>query len=152
VEKAFCCPSASTLAEEHNLVSSLEFLVSVEAAVDSCKLLNVGWSEIYVVKVDKDLQRPTEVCEACRVKQRPMATEYGCISGQNAWRNFSYTGQTGGLLFYTLLWPPYEIGGHYIFALWLLSFYLSFFSSPNLSGQRFDVCHTSTHGVALVRI
>ena len=26
-----------------------------------------------------------------------------------------------------------------------------FFSSPNLSGRRLDVCHTSTHGVALVR-
>jgi len=40
---------------------------------------------------------------------------------------------------------------HYIFALWLL---LSFFflSSPNLSRCRLDVCHTSTHGVALVRI
>ena len=40
---------------------------------------------------------------------------------------------------------------HYIFALWLL---LSFFflSSPNLSGRRLDVCHTSTHGVALVQI
>jgi len=34
--------------------------------------------------------------------------------------------------------------------LWfLLSF---FFSSPNLSRRRLDVCHTSTHGVALVRI
>jgi len=32
-----------------------------------------------------------------------------------------------------------------------LSFFL-FFSSPNLSGRRSDVCHTSTHGVALVRI
>ena len=45
--------------------------------------------------------------------------------------------------------------GHYIFALWFLSssiFYLSFFSSPNLSGRRLDVYHTSTHGVALVRI
>ena len=30
-------------------------------------------------------------------------------------------------------------------------FYLSF-SSPNLSRRRLDVCHTSTHGVALVRI
>ena len=29
---------------------------------------------------------------------------------------------------------------------------LSFFSSPNLSRRRLDVCHTSTHGVALVRI
>jgi len=54
-----------------------------------------------------------------------------------------------------LLWPPYVIGGHYIFALWFLSIYLlssSFFSSPNLSGHRLDLYHTSTHGVALVRI
>jgi len=45
--------------------------------------------------------------------------------------------------------------GHYIFALWFLSFFLlSFFlfSSPNLSGRRLDVYHTSTHDVALVRI
>ena len=40
--------------------------------------------------------------------------------------------------------------GHYIFVLFL-SFFL-FFSSPNLSGRRLDVYHTSTHGVALVRI
>jgi len=35
-----------------------------------------------------------------------------------------------------------------------LSFFLlsSFFSSPNLSCRRLDVCHTSTHDVALVRI
>ena len=31
----------------------------------------------------------------------------------------------------------------------LVSFFLS---SPNLSGRRLDVCHTSTYGVALVRI
>jgi len=42
--------------------------------------------------------------------------------------------------------------GHYIFALWFLSFFLSSsssisFSSPNLSGRRLDVYHTSTHGV-----
>ena len=48
--------------------------------------------------------------------------------------------------------------GHYVFALWFLSFFFlssSFFhlfSSPNLSGRRLDVYHTSTHGVALVRI
>jgi len=45
--------------------------------------------------------------------------------------------------------------GHYIFALWFLSSssYLSiFFPAPNLSGHRLDVYHTSTHGVALVRI
>jgi len=42
---------------------------------------------------------------------------------------------------------------HYIFVLWflLLSMYL-LFSSPNLSHRRLDVCHTSTHGVALVQI
>ena len=41
--------------------------------------------------------------------------------------------------------------GHYTFVLWfLLSFFL--FSSPNLSGRRVDVYHTSTHGVALVQI
>ena len=40
---------------------------------------------------------------------------------------------------------------HYIFAQWFLlpSFFIS---SPNLSRRRLDVCHTSTHGVALVRI
>ena len=43
---------------------------------------------------------------------------------------------------------------HNIFILQFLSiFYLPlFFSSPNLSGRRLDVYHTSTHGVALERI
>ena len=48
-----------------------------------------------------------------------------------------------------------------LFALWFLLLLLllllspsssSSFSSPNLSGRRLDVYHTSTHGVALVRI
>jgi len=38
---------------------------------------------------------------------------------------------------------------HYIFALWFLRLLL-FFSSPNLSGRRLDVYHTSSHSVALV--
>jgi len=43
--------------------------------------------------------------------------------------------------------------GHYIFALWFLLLSSIFFlSSPNLSRRRLDVCHTCTHGVALVRI
>jgi len=42
--------------------------------------------------------------------------------------------------------------GHYIFALWFLLLLSFFFSSPNLSGRRVDVYHTSTHAVALVRI
>ena len=41
---------------------------------------------------------------------------------------------------------------HYIFMLWFVLLLLLFFSSPNLSRRRLDVCHTSTHGVALVRI
>jgi len=45
------------------------------------------------------------------------------------------------------LWSPYVIGQTiYIFILFLSSF---FFSSPNLSCRRLDVCHISTHGVAL---
>ena len=43
---------------------------------------------------------------------------------------------------------------HYIFILWfllLLSFFF-LFSSPNLSRRKVVVCHTCTHGVALVRI
>ena len=49
----------------------------------------------------------------------------------------------------TLLWPPYVIGGIIFlpcgFFLLLCSI---FFSSPNLSGHRLDVYHTSTYGVA----
>ena len=37
---------------------------------------------------------------------------------------------------------------HYFFHPVFSSFFL-LFSSPNLSGRRLDVCHTSTHGVAL---
>jgi len=59
-----------------------------------------------------------------------------------------------GLLFcsgYSYLWSPYVIGQTIIFS--SCSFFLLlFFSSPNLSGRRLDVYHTSTHGVALVRI
>jgi len=43
--------------------------------------------------------------------------------------------------------------GHYIFVVSSIFFFLSsFFSSPILSRHRLDVYHTSTHGVALVRI
>ena len=53
----------------------------------------------------------------------------------------------------TSLWSPYVIRQTIIFL--PFDFYLSFiflFSSPNLSGRRLDVYHTSTHGVSLVRI
>jgi len=45
---------------------------------------------------------------------------------------------------------PMEYGRPLYFCL-VVSFYL-LFSSPNLSGRRLDVDHTSPHGVALVRI
>ena len=54
-----------------------------------------------------------------------------------------------------LLWSPYVIGQTIIFlpcSFFLLSFFLLFFPSPNLSGRRLDVYHTLAHGVALVRI
>jgi len=40
---------------------------------------------------------------------------------------------------------------HYTFILWLLLLFL-FYSSPDFSRRWLDVCHTSTHGVALVWI
>ena len=65
----------------------------------------------------------------------------------------------GAIIFLScsFLWSPYVIGQTIIFLpcdFYLSSFLLSsfFLSSPNLSGRRVDVYHTSTHGVALVRI
>jgi len=48
----------------------------------------------------------------------------------------------------------YGIGQIIIFSFCGFFFFLSFFLvfSPNLSRRRLDVCYTSTHGVALVRI
>jgi len=51
---------------------------------------------------------------------------------------------------YSSLWSPCGIGQTIIFS--SCGFFLSFFSLPNLSGRTVDVYHTSTHGVALVRI
>jgi len=45
----------------------------------------------------------------------------------------------------------YSRSGHYIFFR-VFFFFLSVFSSPNLSRRTLDAYHTSTHGVALVRI
>ena len=50
------------------------------------------------------------------------------------------------------LWPPYGIGQAIIFLPCSFFLLLSSFSSPNLSGRRMDVYHTSTHDVILVRI
>jgi len=54
---------------------------------------------------------------------------------------------------FVLLWSRYGIGQTIIFLPCGYFFLSSFFlSSPDLSRFRLDVCHTSTHGVALVRI
>ena len=47
----------------------------------------------------------------------------------------------------TYIWQGHHHVGH-----WPAFLVLSFFSSPNLSGRRLDVYHTSTHCVALVWI
>jgi len=54
---------------------------------------------------------------------------------------------------YIIMVALWNRADHYIFILWFLLIYLfSFFSSPNLSRRRVDVCHTCTHRMALVRI
>jgi len=61
---------------------------------------------------------------------------------------YASVGKCTWLLIMVALWNRAD---HYI----ILSFVLSssfFFFSPNLSCRRLDVCHTSTHGVTLVRI
>jgi len=61
------------------------------------------------------------------------------------------------VLYPWFLWPPYVTGRPLYFCP-VVSFYLLlllssfFYSSPNLSGRRLDVYHTTKHGVALVRI
>ena len=56
--------------------------------------------------------------------------------------------KTSHVLQTSFLWSPYVIGQTILSSF----FFLSFFSSPNLSGRRLDVYHTLAHGVALVRI
>ena len=48
--------------------------------------------------------------------------------------------------------PMYRAHHHNLFLWFLFLLSILFFSSPNLSHRRLDVCHTSTHGVALVQI
>jgi len=50
------------------------------------------------------------------------------------------------------LWSPYGLGQTIIFSSCGFFFFFLFFSSPNLSHRRLDVCHTCTHGVALVPV
>ena len=54
----------------------------------------------------------------------------------------------GAVIFMAAVWNR---AGHYIFVLFLSSYFF-LFSMSNISGRTLDVYHTSTHGVALVRI
>ena len=70
----------------------------------------------------------------------------------NGWRPWHVRPLQGRHSF-TDWWSPYVIGQTIIFLpcdFYLLSSF--FLSSPNLSRRELDVYHTSTHGVALVRI
>jgi len=86
-----------------------------------------------------------------------VSMQWLCTGGNNykeVWRFFAMeTALPVMCNRWTFLWSPYNRADHYIFIMWfsLLLFLLSFFS-PNLSRRRLDVCHTSTHGVTLVRI
>jgi len=86
-------------------------------------------------------------------------TDLGQVQMSLTWVKFVATGgdmASEGFLVLSL-WPPYPyvIGQAIIFlpcGFFLLLLSSFFFSSPNLSGRRLDVYHTSTHRVALVRI
>jgi len=96
------------------------------------------------------------------VQQRASAKLYGVVQEVEL-GNF-HTGRHLYSAGWPLRWASAHIlvmaalcnrAGHYIFALWFLSFFLlllSFFSSPNFTRRRLDVYHTSTHSMALVRI
>lgn len=52
-----------------------------------CNIHHHVMRPLFVVKAGEDMQRSTEVCEACGLQQRAVATEHGGVTGQNAWRN-----------------------------------------------------------------
>ena len=125
---------------------------------DSVTRMLLWTLQAYCVIVDPlihvGIQINSACCRKCYSDWHAISECYSYSSEQD----FSWHRVLHGLL---MIAEPFVMAalrsrcGHYIFALWFLSiFYLSsfFYSSPNLSGRRLDVYHTSTHGVALVRI
>jgi len=99
---------------------------------------------------------PTSGWDRSLVWEPPANSTVLNLGSVTAWHSssappiFGRAAITFGIDPHSSLWSPYVIGQTiYIFMLFLSSFFIS---SPNLSGQRLDVYHTSTHGVALVRI
>jgi len=71
------------------------------------------------------------------------------------WQDFNWHSASRGLSAIAVLLVMAALHsrcGHYIFVVFLLPSFFFLFSSSNLSRRRLDVYHTSTHGVALVRI
>jgi len=81
----------------------------------------------------KELLESKKDCDAAEPSKQPLVSALVCE-------------------FLVSLWSPYGIGQTIIFSCSCSSSSFFLFSSPNLSRRRLDVCHTSTHGVALVRI
>jgi len=103
----------------------------------------------------------------CAKTPEPIEMPYGvwiwvgpkkhALDGSAHWCHLANTNERSVCGGHTDLWPLVMAAmrrrcGHYIFVLWFLLYLIFFISSPNLSRRRLDVYHTSTRGVALVRI
>ena len=138
-------------------VNSSERLISLQSFegaagdVQKCWLIGSMFSMLWQVRGAKNFEIMSRINEALELsmlvspeqramynQQRPqsvLAVEFLFLFSVFSWIS---------AVIMVALWNRAD---HYIFIL-----FLSFFSSPNLSGRRLDVYHTSTHGVALVRI
>jgi len=93
-----------------------------------------------------------------KIKYLVIAYFFSNICAKNYYYRFVYLGVIArqssdifGTQYIFVMVALYNRADHYIFALRFHSFFSSFFfSSPNLSGRRLDVYHTSSLGVALV--
>ena len=75
---------------------------------------------------------------------------FGLLMAEICWRVRGTPVNFNGFRFLAALLHgiPVWQGGHHV-GHWP-TFLVSFFSSPNFTSRRFDVCHSSTHGVASV--
>jgi len=78
--------------------------------------------------------------------------DHGSGAGPDHYRDTGKTCFGGDMRCPSASRPPYGIVQAIIFLPCDFLLSSSSFSSPNLNGRRLDVYHTSTHGVALVRI